>query len=215
MPNATGFNPWMAGITAASGLISGISGLVQKHKARKILDNLQYPIETIPTAIRQNKDLATNAANTGLPQEQYNNTLKNIQRNQLMTLRAGLDRGGVLGSLAKITQLTNDATANLDAKDAQARQQNQKTLYGINNTYGNWQNKVWDNNVKQKYLRDYNYGMSLMGSGNQNFVNGIDKVASGAAQFGLTGGFNRRPNPNRSYTNGMPDYSQPQYDDTQ
>lgn len=205
MPDASGFTPWGAAISAASGLIGGISGLIQKHKGKQLLNSLVYPTEAIPTAIQENKALAENSANLGIPQEQYNNGLKNIQRQQLLSMRAGLDRHGVLGSLAGITQAGLDATGKLDAADAAARMNNQKTLIGVNNTYGNWQNKVWDNNVRQKYLRDYNYAQSLIGYGNQNEIGGLDKIASGAAQFGLTGGFGGRKR--GTSTSSVYDYS--------
>lgn len=199
-----GATPWGAIAGAAGGLLTGITGMIQKNKANKSLKNLQYPEENIPTAITQNKEMATLGANTGLPSEQYNNAMKNIQRQQMASLSAAQDRRGGLLTVAGNQQAANDALGNLDARDAMARMQNQKLLYGINNQYGNWQNKVWQHNVADKYNRDYSYAQSLLGAGNQNFTSGIDKLTGGAMMGlggGLFGGGGKSPFGNARLTN--------------
>ena len=67
--------------------------------------------------------------------------MKNIQRQQMMAYRAAADRRGLLGSLSGIVRSGADATANLDAADAQARQRNQQVLMSQNANVGNWKNK--------------------------------------------------------------------------
>lgn len=183
-------SPWGAAASAASGLIGTITGLVQQGKANKALKKLQYPVQSIPNEVLRNQKIAENMANTGLPSEQYNNAIKNIQRQQMMAYRAAADRRGILGSLPGIVRSGIDATANLDAADAQARQRNRQLLMRENANVGNWKNKIWENNVRDKYERDYNYAMSLKGAGNQNFSGGLDKIAGSAALFGGQGGFN-------------------------
>ncbi len=159
-------------------------GVAQRAQGNKLLKKLgTAPKENIPNAILQNQQMATNAANVGLPQEQYNNAMKNIQRQQMMALRSAGDRHGVLGSLAGITQAGMDATGNLDARDAAARANNQKALYGINNLVGNWQDKIWQNNVNNPYMRQYQYAQSLLGTGNQNAVTGLDQIGATGALY--------------------------------
>lgn len=164
---------------AAQGITEGLGGIVkliagssQKKKANKLLSGLQYPNEQIPSEI-------TAAAATGLPSEQYNQGMQNIQRQQLIALRGAHDRRGGLGLISGIQQGTNDADLNLDVKNAQARQQNQFRLAG-------WKDKVWQNNIKDKYNRDYNYAMGLLGQGNQNVYGGADQALAGAGTA-LTG----------------------------
>lgn len=190
MDTASGASPWGAAASAASGIIGSITGLIQQGKANKILKRLQYPTQSIPNEVLRNQKIAENVANTGLPSEQYNNAMKNIQRQQMMAYRAAADRRGLLGSLSGIVRSGADATANLDAADAQARQRNQQVLMSQNANVGNWKNRIWENNVRDKYNRDYNYAMSLRGAGNQNFTGGLDKIAGSAAMFGGQGGFN-------------------------
>lgn len=185
-----GASPWGVIASAAGGLLNTGIGIAQRAKGRKLLKQLgDSPQERIPNAVLQNQQLATNAANTGIPQEQYNNAMKNIQRQQLMALKGSADRHGVLGSIGAITQAGLDATGNLDARDAAARQQNQRTLYSINNQVGNWQDRVWQNNVNNPYMRKYQYANSLLGIGNQNATTGADQLLGAGALYGGSGGF--------------------------
>lgn len=172
-------NPYIAGAQAVGGIIKGIAGLAQKHKANKLLGNLQFPNEQIPQEI-------VNAAATGLPSEQYNLAMKNIQRNQLAAIRGTQDRRSGIAAISGIQQGTNDATLNLDAKNAEARQANQFRL-------ASWKDKIWQTNIKDKYNRDYGYAMQLKGMGNQNLFGGFDQIAGagttlGGGLFGTGGG---------------------------
>lgn len=177
--------PFDAGLIGAAAqgvgsLIGLIAGGKQKREGRKLLKGLQYPDQQIPSEI-------TNAAATGLPSEQYNMAMKNIQQQQLMALRGAHDRRSGIGLIPQIQGATNNATLNLDAKNSEVRQQNQFRLAG-------WKDKVWQNNVKEKYDRDRDYAMNLIGYGNQNTMGGLDQLAGGAAMAvnSLFGGGNRR-----------------------
>lgn len=174
----------------AGGLIKGGIGYFQKRKANKLLKNLQYPTEVIPSAIRENKKQAEMDANIGMPSEQYNLAMKNFGRNQLAGLKAGADRNAGVGLITALNDNMNTATGNLDARSAEMRTQNKRNLQTVNNTYGQWQDKVWTNNVKDKYNRDYNYAMSLKGAGNQNLLAGVDSGVSGG--LGMIGTFGKK-----------------------
>ena len=163
-----------------SGLISTITGLKQKHQAKKLLKEIgDSPTEQMPSEVLQNQEQARINANTGLPSEQYNQAMKNLQRQQMMALRGAQDRRGGLLTLAGNQQGYNDALLNLDAKNAQARLQNQNTLYGVNNNVAGWKHRLFQNNVADKWNRKYQYSMSLLGAGNQNFTSGLDDIAAG------------------------------------
>ena len=172
----------IGGVSAASGLISGITGLFQKNKGKKLLKNLHYPTETIPQELLQNQQQARINANVGMPSEQYNQAMRNIQRQQLMALRGAQDRRGRLAVLGGLQQGANDALLKLDSENAQQRLNNQRALYGINTQVANTRRDLFDKNVRQKYIQDYNYAQGLIGAGNQNFVGGLDKITSGAGQ---------------------------------
>jgi len=82
--------------TAAYGIISSST---KEKRARREVDrlNANQPIETIPTEITKNQELASLRAKTGLPSEQYSMAQKNIQRQQAKTLRSGSNSGWASG----------------------------------------------------------------------------------------------------------------------
>lgn len=176
-----------------SGLISGVTGALQRHKGNKLLKGLTYPTETLPAEFEQNQNLAQTMAANGMPSEQYNLAMKNIQRQQLMALRSANDRRGGLNVLPALLQGGNDATLKLDAENATQRTANQRNLINVNSQVGNEKRDIFDKNVRQKYMNDYQYAMSLLGAGNQNLTGGIDKFAA-AAGASLYGATNKRNN---------------------
>lgn len=154
----------------ASGLIKGFIGSGQKRKALALMKKNKLPAYEIPAE-------AVQAASEGLPSAQYNQAMQNIQRQQSNAIAASQDRRGGLANITRTQQLTNDAIGNLDAANAKARQQNLIRL-------GQYKEKAWDWNKKQKFLDDRQYAMSLLGAGNQNVAVGIDSALSGLASFG-------------------------------
>lgn len=160
----------------AGGRLKSLIGLIQMGKGNKLLKGLQYPTETLPEEYQQNQNLAQTMAATGLPSEQYNLAMKNIQRQQMMALRAANDRRGGLNVLPQILQGSNDATLKLDATNAAARTQNQRNLLTVNNQVGGVKRDLFQKNIRDKYLRDYLYAQQLKGVGNQNAFGGIDQM---------------------------------------
>lgn len=156
------------------GAISLFTGAGQKRKARNLI-NQPYPEYKIPTEVVQ-------AASEGLPSEQYTQAMRNVQRQQNAAISQAQDRRGALGVIGKTQQASNDAMLNLDVANAKARQQNQMRL-------GTYRDKAWDWNVKNKYNRDFNYGMNLLGAGNQNFSGGLDRLAGGVGLLAGGGAF--------------------------
>lgn len=195
--------PELIGLLAQGGanvigsLISGITGAHQKKLARKWLNNNPQPQEQMPTDVLENKRLATQMAATGLPSEQYNMAMRNIQRQQQSALRGAQDRRSAVGAISAIQQNANDATANLDAKNAEMRIANQKNLLNINSQTAKWRDLLFNKNVLQPYEKQWNYNMGLLGAGNQNVTNALDQGAAGLGQIGyglglFGGGKNRK-----------------------
>lgn len=189
---AQGLAGKVQGVTQTlGGLYSGIVGLGQRKKGNALLNSLSYPTESIPQAVIENQDTARQRANEGLPSAQYSQAMQNIQRQQMAAVNNTQTKRGGLATIAGIQQNTNDATLGLDVKNAQQRVLNQNNLQTVNNQVGQWQDKIWDNNVKQKYIQSYNYAMGLIGAGNNNIQSGVDKglagiAGTGAAAAGVT-----------------------------
>lgn len=172
------------------GLLSGVTGFFQRRKAKKELAKLQRPEYVIPNEVLQNQRMAQSDANEGLPSEQYNKAMQNIQRQQDRALTAAGSRRGALMALPGLQQQANDQLLNLDINDAQARRANKQQLYGINSQVAGYRDKAFNINKMQPYQDNLSYYRSLLGAGNQNLVAGIDKAASGAGLLlgGLGGG---------------------------
>lgn len=167
------------------GLIKGIVGGGQKKQGKKIIKQLGD--EQVPQELIANQRDSAAMANQGLPSEQYQMAMRNIQRQQLNALRGANDRRGGLAAISALQQGTNDATLGLDSENAQQRIANQRYAMGVNNQVGMFKHNMWE--------RKYNYGMGLLGMGNQNLTGGIDQLfggvgqgAYGAYKSGLFGG---------------------------
>lgn len=171
----------ISGIAGAiSGIIGGIAGISQKHQGKKLLKQIgEQPIEQLPDEYQTNQNLAQTMAAQGMPSEQYNQAMRNIQRQQLTSLRAANDRRGGLAVLPSLLAGSDNATLGLDAQSANMRTANQRQLMAVNNQVGGVKRQLFQQNVLNPYLRKYNYAQSLVGMGNQNLVGGIDKIATG------------------------------------
>jgi hypothetical protein len=154
-----------AGIGSILGAgFSYFTGRKQKKEGNALI-NQKFPEYQIPTEVTQ-------AAAEGLPSEQYAMAMKNIDRQRMASIAGSQDRRGGLATIANTQQIANDATGKLDVANAQARQANQLRL-------GQYKDKQWQTNVKDKYNRDFQYGMSLLGAGNQNTNTAFDKLGAG------------------------------------
>lgn len=190
---AAGATPWGAIAQVAGGLIKGGIAYAQRRKGKKILKQIgESPDMAVPNEISQNQKLAELDANVGLPSEQYLKGMKNLQRNQSLAISNANSRRGGLAITGATQQTMNDGTLNLDVEDAKARQRNKGILYGANSSLAGWKNRAWHNNVKDKWDRKYQYGMSLQGAGGQNAAAAADSIVSGGLNYGSSGGFRRR-----------------------
>lgn len=191
-----------AGANIVGGLLTSLIGGGQRRRARKALDSMQYPTETLAPEIEQNQNLANQMAGQGLPSEQYNKAMRDIQRNQLFALRGARSRRGGLMSLPSILQSSNDSVLDLDAADAAQKIANRKFAIGYNDKVAGLKSDLFDKNIRQKYNRDYDYNQSVLGAGNQNSAYGLDKGIAGAGELlsSLFSGRRGRKTPRNIYT---------------
>lgn len=177
--------PIGAGIGSLAGsLVSGLFGSSQKRQGNQILANNPYPTYNIPGEIYQNKNLAQQIAGQGLPAEQYEQAMKNIQRQQGTAIAGLQGRRSAVGGIGKIVGAGNDASLNLASRDAQQRLANQQVLMKANQNLGSYEDKSFQWNQANKYNQNREYAMSLLGAGNQNIAGGIDKGIAGLSYLG-------------------------------
>lgn len=168
------------------------SGIRQKNKAKKELERLnrEKPIETVPQDVLDNQQMAKIRAQTGLPSEQYNQAMKDINRQQSRSLKRATDRGMGLGLVAALDDNANRAIERLGVENAKARTQNERVLMDVNSQIANWKKGIYDRNVRQVWDRNYDYNMGLQGQGNQNIANAINSAIGLAGTVALTKGTN-------------------------
>ena len=161
------------------------SGIRQKNKAKKELERLnrEKPIETVPQDVLDNQQMAKIRAQTGLPSEQYNQAMKDINRQQSRSLKRATDRGMGLGLVAALDDNANRAIERLGVENAKARTQNERVLMDVNSQIANWKKGIYDRNVRQVWDRNYDYNMGLQGQGNQNIANAINSAIGLAANI--------------------------------
>lgn len=197
-----------------SGLLGGIVGFGQRRKAKKMLRSLKRPTYAIPEEILKSQKQAELSAQEGLPSQQYQQAMKNIQRRQNEAIAAATDRRSGLMAISGSNRAANDAVVDLDVADAQQRLANQRTLYDISGRTAGYRDKAFQINQMQPYEQQYQYANSLLGAGNQNMLGGADKLLSGLIGFGAGGGFGKGGSKSAggsvsepTYHNGYDEYS--------
>jgi hypothetical protein len=134
------------------------------NKANDIQKNLKTPVDTIPDEFFQNREIAKQMAQVGMPQQQYNNAQNNINQTQaaaLSTLGRSANPGANIGS---IVRQGDNARQTLDAEDAQARQNNQRYFVQENAKLGARKDQQEQSNVFDPYTRDFNQMQAYRGA---------------------------------------------------
>jgi hypothetical protein len=192
----------MVGGQLASGLISGISGLSQKSKAKKMAkDNIRKDYE-IPKEIQENQAMAKAMANTGLQGTQLSEAQKNIERNKQSAISQAVDRRGGLNTVGAIVGATDAAYGSLAAQDTAQRMANISNLMNQNKTMASYRDKAFGYNQEQKYQENAQAIRALQSSGSQNLNNAANAILGAgatAAAGGLFGG-QKQPTPDTSKT---------------
>jgi hypothetical protein len=169
--------------TLAGGILGAgwglYSGLHEKSQANKLLKSNLYPTQPIPQGIQQDATRANRLALQGLPSAQYQQAMNNIQRQQENAIVASQGQRAGMGTIGNIQQGTQDALLGLSAQDQAERIKNIQNAQQQNQVLGQYQNQAFDWNQKNRYLQNYQYGMSLLGAGNQNIARGVDTGLSG------------------------------------
>jgi len=177
------------GIAAAPSILKGIGGLIGIGKGNRMAKANIRPIELVNSNIAKNAAMAEQMADTGLPQQQYNQAVQNIQRNQTGGYAALGRSANPSAGLNSLVRAGNDATLNLDVQDANARQNNQRFAFGQRAQLANEQNRVWDWNNRQKFRENAQAASETIRAGKSNAFGALSdlsqlgqSVASG--QFG-------------------------------
>lgn len=174
----------------ATALGKGVLGAVQNHKANKIDENNIRPVETVQPELNQNVATAQQMAQIGLPQQQYLNQLNSINRNQAAGVQALGSSQNPNSGVASIVRASNDASNNLNAQDAAARNRNTLALIQQRGLLANAKQNAWNYNYADKYSENLAHSQALRGAAAQNIggaINSIGQAGIGYMTAGLGG----------------------------
>lgn len=169
----------LAAVPYIAGGLGSLFGIGQKLQAAKLDRNNPFQARTVNSLIANNAAQAQNQAQIGIAQQQYNNA-RNQQAQNLATVLGTASRTGRNIPLAGLLRQGNLSTQQLNATDAQARQQNQRYAAQQNQVLAQEQQNVRSYNIEQPYLRRQQQAAELRNAGNQNIFGGLGTIASAA-----------------------------------
>jgi len=170
-----------AAVAAAAGLAQLGVGAYQMYKGNKMRPD--RPEYKIPDEINANVSQAERMALQGLPEEQKQQYLDNLQRGMSFSMAQSGSRKAGLAGLSALNQQQNDAYGNMLSMDAQARQQNQQLAMQQRGILADYKDQAFQVNKLNPFYEQMAESQGLKGAGLQNIVGGVDMAATGLAPF--------------------------------
>lgn len=167
-------------LSGGLGIYKTIQGANQRADAKKLAANNIFQPQQMPGQVKLATNLAAQNYYNGLPgtaaaQQMINGNGQNAFYNGSQGASSG---GDLLDLAAKINQGQNVATNDLALKAANYKASALGNYEGALNNEGQWEDKLYNNNVLQPYLRTANTAAALEGAGAMNEFSGLDQVAS-------------------------------------
>lgn len=156
----------------AAGLGQTIYGMSQ---AKNLAEN--RPIYKIPEEIYKNMSQAERLAYEGLPEEQRQEFIQELDRQMSLSISASSDRKAGIGAIASTAQRANDATMKLLSVDTQQRMANIRNVFNMRNKMAQYEEKAFNINFLQPYQQDMQAAQQFQAAGLQNIFNATQNVS--------------------------------------
>lgn len=141
---------WVAaGVASGAATMAGVKYIKKRRDAKKDAQN--RPTYEIPEEVKQNLNQAQQMALQGLPEDQKQQYLSNLQRGTAQALASSQSRRGGLAGIAGINQQQNDAYGNMLAIDSQARRENQLGLMSARQNMADYRDQSFQLNRINPY----------------------------------------------------------------
>lgn len=170
-------------VTTAMGIIEYYEGKKQLEKAAELEAQTVRPTYEIPKSVQAYMSTAQQMALQGLPEEQRQLYLDQINRNASYSIAGNVDRNVGLQGVAAANSSLNDANANLLAMDSQQRIANQDKLQQARLAYGLYEDQAFEYNQNQPYQLNAAAVRALKASGEQAKYAGAQTVANAGSNF--------------------------------
>lgn len=178
-------DPITMGIVAGlPGAIKSTTGILQFLEGRKRARESR-PMREIPQEVIQNLNQAQQLALEGMPEEQRNLFLQDIQRNQNQSVAQLGDRRAGIAGIPQIYQAQNDALNRLAVQDSQMRLANMQNLQGQRAEMGRQRDTQFQLNEFEPFLNRMRMAEGLIGAGMQNFMGGVTDTSKMMIDYDL------------------------------
>lgn len=133
----------------------GTQATLQLYNAYRLNKQLKGMDDTyrIPTEISQNLTQANHAALQGLPQEQKQNYLNELEKSNSYSDSSFGDLNAGLRGIAGANEQFNQGYDKLLGADSAARMANEDKLYGVRNQMADYKDMAWSHNVDMPYQK--------------------------------------------------------------
>lgn len=177
-----GIGQQIASGAGTGGLVGGLLG-ASEYAINENAYNKQAanrPQYQIPAEVQQGLSYAENNALEGLPEEQKQQFVSNLQRGASYSLGQTQSRKGGLQGIAALNENQNTSYGGLMASDAAARYERQKNVYGQLSNVADHKSMQFQVNQLNPFLQKQEYDAAQRGAAEQNINSGISSGISGA-----------------------------------
>ncbi len=191
-------------VSGGLGVYKAVEGANQRADAKKLAASNVFTPQRMPGQVQLATNLAAKNYYNGLPGTAAAQQM--IGRNAAQSYyegSQGASSGGDLLDLAAKTNMgANMATNNLAQQSANYKAQAAGAYQAALNNEAGWEDRLYQNNELQPYLRKANTAAALEGAGATNMFSGLDQI--GTAALGYASAQNQQKNGgDSSYTFGQ------------
>ncbi len=164
---------WAGGAaTTTLGAVQMGIGLANKKKNKR-------PTYEIPPEVAAGLNEAQRQALQGMPEEQRQQAISDMQRGQAYSLSQASSRKGGLQGIAALNENQNRGYATLANMSSQIRRQNQGQLFNQLQNVANYKDQKFQVNQLNPYYEKVAQNEAMIGSGMQNISQGFQASNSG------------------------------------
>lgn len=160
----------LVGIPAA---VKTGTGIAQFLAGRKALRETKRPMRQIPQEVIANLTQAQIQALEGMPEEQRNLFIQDMQRSQQQAVRGLADRRAGIAGIPQLYQGELDSLNRLAIQDSQMRLQNLNNLTAQRAEMGRQMDTQFQLNEYEPFLNKMRMAEGLIGTGMQNAMGGF------------------------------------------
>lgn len=161
-------------------------GIYQAIRGHNILKRLKSPIMSVPESAIGAENVAKNLAmQTMLPGQHLmeNNIDSGVSNAVSDAKKVSADPNDALDAIWKTYGMGMEKKNQLGIAAATFHANNQMNLQNQENIMSQWENKVWENNELNPYLRKAATASALTGAGFQNMSSGLNKASDLGANY--------------------------------